>query len=239
MRKFALTAAFLALIAAPQASAQVINCGQDNRAAGAVVGALVGGAAGGIIANNVERDVFVGRRGFRGHRGFYGHRGYYGRGFRRGRFVTRRGNQELGIVLGALAGGIIGNQIAAQNANPCPTFVSPSQRFGDPFARPLQGAPTQHTAHVVADGPIDLNAVKFGDPFGGRPVVRTPIQAQEPIDTRQRDDLAGGVQNLPQGVFEPQCQTVFQNTELPDGGTIRQPVEVCQYSEGGEWIPTG
>ncbi|MEM7662822.1 MAG: hypothetical protein AAF292_11275 [Pseudomonadota bacterium] len=238
MRKLAIAAAFIALVSAPQAAAQVANCGQDNRAAGAVVGALVGGATGGIIANNIERDVFVGRRGFRGHRGFYGHRGYGHRGFRRGRVVTRRGNQELGIVLGALAGGIVGSQIGAQNSQPCQTFVgNPSQRYGDPFARPLKGAQTHHTSHVVADGPIDLNAVKYGDPFGGRPVVRNTSPAPA-IETRPREDLAGGPEGLPQGVFEPQCQTVFQDTELPDGSSIRQPVEVCQYSEGGEWIPT-
>ncbi|MEO0883611.1 MAG: glycine zipper domain-containing protein [Pseudomonadota bacterium] len=232
MKKLALAAAIIALMSAPQATAQ-INCGQDNRAAGAVIGAIVGGTAGGVIANNTRRDVFVGRRGFRGHRGFHG------RGFRRGRVVTRRGNQGLGIALGALAGGVIGNQIAAQNARPCPTFITPAQRYGDPFARSLHGAQTHHTTHVVADGPIDLNAVKYGDPFGGRPVVRTAAPPSPAIETRQRDDLAGGPTQLPSGVFEPQCQTVFQTTELPDGSSARQPIEVCQYSEGGEWIPTG
>ncbi|MEM9669499.1 MAG: hypothetical protein AAF950_11295 [Pseudomonadota bacterium] len=224
MRKLVLATTILAALSLPKANAQVINCGPDNRIAGTAIGAIVGGTAGGVIANNIRRDVFIGRRGF------------YGRGFRRGRFVTRRGNQGLGIALGALAGGLIGNQVAAQNTRPCPSVIAtPSQRFGDPFARPLQGVQTHHTTHIVADGPIDLNAVRYGDPFGGRPVIRTQ---NPPVNTQQRGNLSGGPSSLPQGVFEPQCQTVFQTTELPDGTNSRQPIEVCQYSEGGEWIPT-
>ncbi|MEL7452856.1 MAG: hypothetical protein AAGJ50_05745, partial [Pseudomonadota bacterium] len=84
---------------------------------------------------------------------------------------------------------------------------------------------------------VDLNAVKFGDPFGGRPVVRTEpstdggFQTNTQSSTRTQTPLAGGV-------FEPICETVFQTTTLPDGTQTRAPVEVCQYSEGGEWIPS-
>jgi len=230
MRSLFIAAAIAALSFSPSASAQAFNCGNDNRAAGAVVGALVGGAAGGVIANNTRRDVFIGRRGFYGHRGFRG---------RRGRFVTRRGNQELGIVLGAIAGGLIGSEIAANNSRGCPTVIAtPSQRFGDPFA----GSSVHRTgqfSHVVQDGPIDLNAVKYGDPFGGRPIARTPVASQPPAP--QSGGLNGGpseFSNLPQGVFQPICETVFQTTELPDGSRERTPIEVCQYSEGGVWIPT-
>ncbi len=227
MRKLAFAAAFSALALSPGATAQVFECGQDNRAAGTIVGALVGATAGGVIANNVERDVFVGHG--------YGHHG-----FRHGHFVTRRGNQEAGIILGAIAGGLVGNAVAASNARNCPTYHgNPSQAFGDPYARGTLGQNTGFS-HVDPRGPVDLNALKYGDPFGGRPGVRTsaePATAIEegPRPLNRRSDLDTP---LAGGVFVPVCDTVFQTTELPDGASVRSPVEVCQYSEGGEWVPT-
>lgn len=227
MRKLAFAAAFTALAIAPGATAQVFDCGQDNRAAGTIVGALVGATAGGVIANNVERNVYVGRG--------YGHRG-----FRRGRFVTKRGNQEAGIILGAIAGGLVGNAVAASNARDCPTYHgNPSQAYGDPYARRSIGQNTTFS-HVDRNGPVDLNALKYGDPFGGRPVVNTPVAPDPvadfpPAPLGSRSDID---EPLAGGIFEPVCDTVFQTTELPDGSSVRSPVEVCQYSEGGEWIPT-
>lgn len=235
MRKLALAAAFTALVFAPGASAQVINCHKDNRAAGTVIGAIVGGAAGGAIANNTTR------RGFRGHGYRRGH-GFHGRRFhRRGRGYSRRGNQEVGILLGAIAGGIIGNQVAASNRRQCPTGYTPSQAYGDPYASGTAGGSWGNYETYATDGPVDQNALKYGDPFGGRPVVRTPVSAQAtPSGTTPPAPAPQGQGEIPLagGVFRPICDTVFQTVELPDGTQQRSPVEVCQYSEGGEWIPT-
>ncbi|MEL7129227.1 MAG: hypothetical protein AAGK23_06750 [Pseudomonadota bacterium] len=235
MRKLGIIAAISILSLSAPASAQVVNCGKDNRVAGTIIGTVVGGAAGGAIANNTTRHVFVGR-GFRGSRFHHGHGFRHGRGFRRGRFIEKRGNQELGILLGALAGGIIGNQVASANARDC-VYASPSEAFGDPYAPSRNIKRFGTFSHVNQAGPVDLNAVKFGDPFGGRPVVRTEpstdggFQTNTQSSTRTQTPLAGGV-------FEPICETVFQTTTLPDGTQTRAPVEVCQYSEGGEWIPS-
>lgn len=215
MRRVTLAAALtlLALGSVATANAQSRHCGQDNRVAGTVIGGLVGATAGGVIANNVRRDRFAYNRGFRGGRGFRG-----SRGFRR----SRRGNQELGIVLGALAGGIVGNQIASNNVRNCSVVVG-SRHQGDPFAG--------RRSHVLAGGDIDHNAARLGDPYGGARVVTTrqaaPVQrAPQPF-----------TQQTPSGVFQPVCETVFRTTDLPNGQRIREPIEVCQFSEGGEWIP--
>ncbi len=211
MHRTLLAAAIAALTvgSVATANAQTHQCHQDNRVAGTVIGGVVGATAGGLIANNVRRDRFVHRRGFHSRRGFRG------RGFRGG----RRGNQGLGIVLGALAGGVIGNQIAANNVRNCRVVVGPQHR-GDPYAG------QQHTT-VLTRGPIDHNAARLGDPYGGARVV-TP---QTP------DRQAPRQQQAPSGVFQPICETVFQTTDLPNGEQIREPIEVCQFSEGGEWIP--
>lgn len=233
MRRLTLAAAIavLALGSAGTADAQVRQCAPDNRVAGTVIGGLVGATAGGVIANNTRRGSFRrGRgfnrgygfrdRGFRG-RGFRGARGFRGhRGFRRGRGY-RRGNNGAGIVLGALAGGIIGNQIAANNSRNCQVVVGPTHR-GDPFA-------SGHGNTALAGGNIDYNAARLGDPYGGQRVV--------PRNGTTTNRPAAPVAPQQGGVFQPVCETTFRTTQLPNGGELREPIEVCQFSEGGEWIP--
>ena len=55
----------------------------------------------------------------------------------------------------------------------------------------------------------------------------------------QEDPLYGGpvqsprtVYSDPAPVYQPACQTVQRETRLPDGSVIREPVSVCQGSDG-------
>lgn len=264
---FAAVLALFALGSAGTASAQINNC-QGNGAIGTVVGAVVGGTAGGVIANNT--------RGFR-NRGFrqgFGGRGFRGRGFgRRGFRGSNRGNQELGAILGAVAGGIAGNQIANARRRNCINRVQQQQVI------PSQ-QPVYTNGQVLAGGPIDHNARRLGDPYGGQRVIQSqPVHAQPqaqvynpavvhsghtsivtdphvhnspvhhgqggnfPISTQstgrviQQAPSQGVFQPAPrQGVFQPTCQNVNRTTRLPDGRVLNEPVEFCQFSQGGQWI---
>lgn len=216
MRRLSIIAA-LALFAAGSAgtaSAQVQNCRQGNGPLGTVVGAVVGGAAGGAIANNT--------RGFRGGRGFNrgGFRG--GRGFRRG-----RGNQGLGVVLGALAGGIAGNQIANARTRNCNNIIQ-SQRYSQRISP---------NGQVLNGGPIDYNARRLGDPYGGQRVINGQVVQQQRVQqVAPPIQQHGQQQGHQQGVFQPVCQNVSRTTRLPNGRVLNEPVEFCQFSPGGEWV---
>ena len=113
----------------------------------AVVGTAVGAVLGGTTGGIIANNS----RGFRGSRSFRG-----SRGFRRGGF--RRGNQGVGIVLGALAGGIVGNQIATAKSRNC---ITQKSTYG---------------SQNLAGGPIDHNARRLGDPYGGQRVIAQPQQ---------------------------------------------------------------
>jgi len=213
MRRLSLAAAIalFALGSAGTASAQVNNCNQGNQVAGAVVGAVLGGTVGGIIAN--DRRGFSSRRGFRGSR-FNSRRGFHRRGF-------RRDNQGLGIVLGALAGGVAGNQIAGAKSGNCNSFTQQSQR-------------NFHNRQGLAGGPIDYNARRLGDPYGGQRIVN---QTQQPAANPVAVVRGQGTQPTSnRGVFQPVCENVNRSTRLPDGQILNEPIEVCQFSPGGEWI---
>ena len=210
--RFATIAAAIGLSilgSAGTATAQTQHCNQGNAAAGTVVGAFIGGTTGGIIASN--------NRGFRGNSFRRGN-------FRRGGF--RRGNQGLGIVLGALAGGVVGNQIATRNTRNC--------------VRNLRTQQSSFGHHNSTDGNIDYNARRLGDPYGGQRVVNQTqthtSNGHYNTTTGQQYQSAQQAPSQSQGFFQPVCQNVNQTTRLPDGRVLNQPVEFCQFSPGGEWI---
>ena len=237
------------------ASAQVNNCG-NNAFAGTAIGAVIGGTAGGVIANDIRgfnRRGFN-QRGFR--RGGFGRAGFgpgfNGRGFNsfgsRG-FRGRRGNGALGAVIGAVVGGVAGSQIAAARQQNCIRRARRAQ----------QAAHTSGGFTSPNGAPIDHNARRLGDPYGGQavtpsqPVGYTPPQpsqtaphpssivtnpvASDPIcctgagpsTTTQNDPLLGG--------SSPTCQILDRRTTLPDGTIVSEPVEYCQFSPGGDWVP--
>lgn len=270
------------------ASAQVDNC-SGNGFAGTAIGAVVGGTTGGLIANNTRG--FQGR-GFRGN-GFnsvgFGRAGFGRSGFNRfgGRsgfgFRGRNGNGALGAVIGAVVGGIAGNQIAAANQRNCINKLRQAQqvahpqgyssggapidhnarRLGDPYGgQSIPVAPSQHTGYAhpapqqssIVTQPI-VRAAEFCTrtdphihnepgivhpvPAGGSfpittqhdPVVSQPgpiISSPSPVIT-QPEPLAGG--------NGPVCQIVDRRTTLPDGTIVSEPIEYCQFSSGGDWVP--
>lgn len=204
---YILAIALLGLGSAAEASAQIGHCDQPNPVVGTLVGAAVGGTAGAVIANTTTRNFrgggFHGRQSFRGRRGF-----------------QRRGNQPLGALLGALAGGVVGNQIATARSNNCTQVHIGQQGFG-------YQAPSIHNGQVLAGGTIDYNALRLGDPYGGRQVISQPVQVAPPLATPPV---------ATPGVFQPNCQNVNRSTRLPDGRQVHEPVEYCQFSPGGEWV---
>ena len=210
MRHLSLAAVLglIMLAGSGEASAQINQCNNGNGAAGTVVGAIVGGTTGGLIANN--------RRGFRGNsfRGFRGS-GFRGRGF--SSFRGRRGNTGLGIALGALAGGVVGNQIASARSRNC---FRQQQTFSQNHNQVVNN-------QGLSGGPIDHNARRLGDPYGGRSIASQSTVATSPTTTQQGQSS---------GVFQPVCQNVNRETRLPDGHLITEAVEYCQFSPGGEWI---
>jgi len=202
----AATLALFALGTVGTASAQSVNCNQGNQATGTIVGAVLGGTVGGVIANNGRRSFS--RRGFRGSR-------FNRRGF-------RRGNQGLGIVLGALAGGVVGNQVANANNRNCNSFSNQSHG-------------SVYNSQNLSGGPIDYNARRLGDPYGGQRVVDQTQPVANPVST-QPGQVVQPSTSTNQGVFQPVCQNVNRSTRLPNGQILNEPVEYCQFSLGGEWI---
>ena len=161
--KIATMLAAFVLGTAGAASAQINNC-NNNGFAGTAIGAVVGGTAGGLIANDFRGSRF--RRGSFGT-GFsqFGSRG--GFGFR----GNRRGNGAVGAVIGAVVGGVAGSQIAAARQRNCIT-QSRRQQIASQHAAPSQG---------YAGAPIDHNARRLGDPYGGQAVVPSqPVGYADP-----------------------------------------------------------
>jgi len=169
-------------------------------------GTVVGALLGGTVGGVIAND----RRGFRGGRSF-SRRGFGGRGF-------RRNNRGLGIALGALAGGVVGNQVAAAKSRNCAA----------------QNHNSFHNGQSLSGGPIDYNARRLGDPYGGRSIVnQTGTVVTQPAASNQGQVLQQGAN---QNVFQPVCQNVNRSTRLPDGNVVNEPIEYCQFSPGGEWI---
>ncbi len=221
MRRFALAATFalFSLGAFSTANAQTRGCGTNNQAVGGVVGAIVGGTAGGLITKDRRGRSYRGDRGFR-RNGFNRGFGHRGRGFRGGRGF-RRNNNGAGIAIGAIAGGLIGSQIAAARDRNCR-----QQQYGynnnGYNTRPFSGTRQQRSSNPA--------------PFGGQaPVGTQPTRTSAPVSPPPPLSPPAGQQNS--RVFQPVCQFVTQTTQLPNGQHTSEQVEVCQFSPNGEWIP--
>jgi opacity protein-like surface antigen len=180
----------------------------------ALAGALIGGVAGGVIGNNVDGDDGYWRRG----------RGY-GRGYRRhGRWRYYEDNDNsdevvVGALLGAVAGGLVG--AAATDCDDEPVVVGP---YGvvpndDPFRR----------GQVTRSGEYG-----FSDSYRvSQPTYREPAAPQPQYRTQPG---YGNAPRYPQG---QECRIVYSETRLPDGRTLREPVNVCRDNPNGEWYRAG
>ncbi|MEO1643082.1 MAG: hypothetical protein AAFR74_07070 [Pseudomonadota bacterium] len=240
----ALVAAGLALCVAPAANAQYYDSGNsygytgsqpiphtsnckkqrdENRVAGAVVGAIAGGllgsAIGGEIDDDNDRDY---NRRYRGYRGYRGNRGYRGHGrFRHNR--DSDGAQIAGTLIGAAVGGFAGSEIAA-GATECKTSGYPHGDIPPPRPRPYSstggyGYADTQTYPLTTTRTVRTIRVQDDPLYGGPVQTRQVVHAPQPAPVYQPAQ-------------QPVCETVQRETRLPDGGIIREPVSVCQQSDG-------
>jgi hypothetical protein len=211
-----------AIAAFGMAGAAFAGCDQQGQ--NAVVGALLGGVAGGVIGNNVDGDDGYWVRG----------RGY-GRGYRRGgrwRYYEDNDNSDevlAGVLLGAVAGGLVG--AAATDCDDEPVVVGP---YGvvpndDPFRR----------GQVTRSGEYG-----FGDTYP----VNQPTYNYEPQPSyryegapqpRPQYGTQPGYGNAPSYPTGQECRIVYSEMRMPDGRTLREPVNVCRNSRNGEWYRAG
>lgn len=197
----------------------------ENRVAGAVVGAIAGGLLGSAIGGEIDDDNDrYHNRGYRGHRGYRGYRGYRGHRGRHHRNRDSDGAQIAGAVLGAVVGGVAGSEIAAGGTDCRETTSDHDYRYGEiPPPRRVHTTSRDYGYTQTAPQPVSttsrtVRTVRveedplYGGPTETRRVVRTTTQ--------------------PAPVYQPECQTVQRETRLPDGSIVREPVSVCQSSNG-------
>ena len=197
---------------------------EDDRMAGRVVGALAGGLLGAAIANN--DDDHYRHRNYRGYRGNHGYRRHHRR--------DDDGDQIAGAVIGGVLGAVVGGEIAAGSAD-CNT----SQRYSshDPYA------PTRSPTGPAWENPERQQSrtvvTRTSEP------VRTVTTRRVVTESYPEDDLYGGpdltrtVPSEPTRVYQRSCTTVQRETRLPDGGLVREPVEVCQDGSGSWQLEDG
>ncbi|MEP7209905.1 MAG: hypothetical protein ABI740_03630 [Alphaproteobacteria bacterium] len=170
---------------------------------------------------------------------------------------VRRNNQAAGAVLGAVIGGVLGSNIARRGhrgdgtavgaglgaltggaAGRSTTCAPPPPRYGygpgpypatanaEPYPDyppPDDGALAGAPGSSSDDYPPDASVYDRDDraPLRHR---RDRLYANGTDTYKYQDDSAGR-----------DCTTVNQVTRLPDGSSIRRPVEVCREAHYGGW----
>lgn len=210
-----------------------VNCERQkdgDRLMGSLIGAVAGGALGVAIADNNDNNYRG--HGYRGYRGYRGHRSY--RGHRGG-----NGNEVAGAVIGGVLGAVVGGEIAANTGRDCQT-----QRTS------FQGNTTYRTYGAMDVAPPTRSAT---GPAWEEPVTRVystttmqPVTSTRTVtygddgygDDYSNDNLYGGptttTRTYPAQPVQTQraCRTVQRETRLPDNTVMREPVQVCQASDG-------
>jgi len=208
------------------AGAAFADC--DRQGQNALAGALIGGVAGGVIGNNVDGDDGYWVRG----------RGY-GRGYRRGgrwHYYEDNDNSDevvAGVLLGALAGGLVG--AAATDCDDEPVVVGP---YGvvpndDPFRR---GQVTRSGEYGFGDS-YRVNQPGYG--YQPQPSYRYESAPQPQYGTQPKYGTQPGYGNAPSDPAGQECRIVYSEMRMPDGRTLREPVNVCRDSLNGEWYRAG
>lgn len=197
----------------------------DNRLVGGIIGGVAGAALGVAIAD--DDDHYHRRRGYRGKRGYRGYRGQ--RGYRH----NSDGDEIAGALIGGLLGAVVGSEIAGSNTD-CRTVASRShyrdlnvapptrQAFGSSQAYNVNASPnysyTPNTQPVYETDDETLYGAPATPPEQPIRITRSPGQAAP--------------------LYGAQCQTVQRETRLPDGAVVREPVRVCQGTDG-KWQMQG
>lgn len=201
-------------------SAQKSGCEREqdsNRLVGGLIGAVAGGALGVAIADDND-DHYRGRRHYRGHRGYRGYRGHHG--YRH----NNDGDEIAGALIGGVLGAVIGSELAASGTD-CRRTVTNNYSY-----RAMNVAPPTRQAFATAN-PQPVSSQQpyaYGNPgeqlYGGPASNAGP---REPIRVTR-------TQPEPQPAYAPTCRTVQRETRLPDGQVVREPISVCQDSNG-QW----
>ena len=90
--------------------------------------------------------------------------------------------------------------------------------------------PTLHTTQAGGSFPITTQHAPIAAQPGPIYSEPTPVFSEPaPIVTRSQT-LAGGPQ--------APCRVLDRRTTLPDGTIVSEPIEYCQYSPGGDWVPS-
>lgn len=214
---------------------QVSNCERtkdDKRLIGGLIGAVAGGALGVAIAD--DDDDHYRHRGYRGHRG-YGHRGYGYRGYRgyRHHGHHNNGDEVAGALIGGVLGAVVGSELAASGTDCSPKWnyaeiPAPTRQAYGPGWEPVPGTTVSSAATLPRSPGVvyqnDVNPVLYGGPAQ----VALPPQQQSEL----RVERSAAYEPAPG--TELNCRTIKRQTQLPDGKTVLEPVEVCQ-STSGQW----
>ncbi len=224
MIRLTLLAGAAALCLSPLAFAQSYNSNceriKDDQA---LVGGLIGAVAGGVLGAAIADDGDDYRH--RGYRGHHGHRGYRHHGYRH----NNDGDEVAGALIGGVLGAVVGAGIASSGTDCTPAYSSYSPRvetygYGDvPSPTRLPYGPAWNSQPNGA--PSAPQPVNYG--YGQQPLYggESDVPAAPPPPPTQTPGPA-------QPVYAPECQSVQRETRLPDGGVIREPVEVCRQADG-------
>ena len=182
----------------------------DNSAAGTIVGVLAGALIGGAIGNEISDDD-----------GGYRHRGY-GRGRGHGHYGGYRDRDDndgeviAGALIGAFAGGAVGNSIADSTGPDCQVAYAPYNYSSSPngsIPRSTQG---------LYGGPEVMSG------SGGYPPSYPSTYPAASSYPDYRDEPR---------YEEParDCRVIQRETRLPDGDVQRDPVTACYDERTREW----
>jgi hypothetical protein len=133
-------------------------------------------------------------------------------------------------------GAAIGSEVAAGSTN-CRTTRT-YEYSSDPYA------PTRSPTGPQWETPQQAPTRVYSTTTQPTRTVTTRTVSTQPQD---QDDLYGGPTDTattttgPRRVYTqtPECTTVQRETRLPDGGVVREPVEVCKGSDGRWNMPAG
>ncbi len=177
---------------------------RDGQLAGAVIGGVLGGVAGGLAVDGDDDDHY--RHGHRRYRGYRGHRGYHGyRGYGRG-YAYGYGyddDDDGEEVAGVLLGAIIGG-LAGSELGRNSVNCDETWKYADvpPPTRSAVGPAWETTPYEVSSRDV------------GRARTITDPDLAGARDERLRE-----------------CETVYRETEFPDGRIVREPVLACRDGE--------
>jgi hypothetical protein len=201
----------------PGASPAAFGCEaakRDQQTAGALLGAVAGGLLGAAIADDNGNHAHHRHRRHHGHYRHYRHHG------------PSSGDQVAGAVIGGVLGAVIGSEVARSNVDCTPKW---DHRATPPPTRVAEGPAWNAPARTADYGNPPRSVVYSNEPPApllGGPDDPSALIAQgrpEPLDPAEA------------GAGKDTCQTIQRETLLSNGTRLREPVQICQDTQG-HWI---